>query len=83
MLSLTRYVGERFVILDSTNQLIIIELVQVRQDKARIGFTADKAITILREEIFKDNYPDIKLPEPKAVLSTRAKGYRDENSHTQ
>jgi carbon storage regulator CsrA len=51
MLVITRRENERTHILLPNGQTIIVTLVQVRTDKARLGFDAPKEIQIAREEL--------------------------------
>jgi carbon storage regulator CsrA len=48
MLVLTRNVGEKICI---GGRMVVVTLVQIRGDRARIGIDCDKGITVNREEI--------------------------------
>ncbi len=56
MLVLSRQIDEKVIIYRENNGNIdiiaTITLVDIRGDKARLGFEADKSITIHREEVF-------------------------------
>lgn len=58
MLVLTRNIGQRVIITTAAGEKIKIELAKVQGKQAKLGFTAEKNITILREEIEG-------LPSPK------------------
>ncbi|MHC1623165.1 MAG: carbon storage regulator CsrA [Candidatus Methanospirareceae archaeon] len=48
MLVLTRKIGERIVIGDD----VFVSVVDIREDKVRLGITAPKEMTIHREEVY-------------------------------
>jgi carbon storage regulator len=50
MLVLSRQAGERVVV---GNRALIVEVIEIRGDKVRLGFTADAATPIHREEVFE------------------------------
>ncbi len=52
MLCLTRTLGEKIVIGEGENA-IVVEVVQIERGKVRIGFTCRKDIKIWREEVFR------------------------------
>ena len=49
MLVLSRHRGERLII---GNRVIIIEVVEIRGDKVRLGIDAPEDISVHREEVF-------------------------------
>lgn len=49
MLVLTRKLDQSIVISDS----IVIQVIEVRGDKVRLGITAPKDITVHRDEVYK------------------------------
>lgn len=49
MLALTRKPGERVVIGDN----VIVEVVEVRGDRVKLGFTGPRGIPIRREEVMR------------------------------
>lgn len=53
MLVLSRKRNERIVICRGGEVLATVTLVEVRADKARLGFEADQAIAIHREEVYR------------------------------
>jgi len=62
MLVLTRSIGTRIVIGEAGQTLtgpIVVTLVDMRREKARIGITADRDISVAREEIWSsENSPN-------------------------
>ena len=59
MLVLTRKVGEKIVISDEQGRIepIVITLVDVDRNKARIGIEAERTLLVLREELTDDGKP--------------------------
>lgn len=49
MLILSRKIGEKIIVNDN----VTITVVEIRGDKVRIGFEADKEIKIHREEVYR------------------------------
>ena len=54
MLVLSRKIGERIII----NKNIVLEVVEIRGDKVRLGIIAPKEVPIFREEICTDYRPE-------------------------
>ena len=50
MLVMSRKRGERIVIGDKT---AVIEVIEIRGDKVRLGITADREIPVHREEVYQ------------------------------
>lgn len=50
MLVLSRKLHERIVIGDVPNQ-VVLEVLEIDRGKVRLGFTADKSVVIVREEL--------------------------------
>lgn len=58
MLVLSRHRHERIII----DHDIIIEVLEIRGDKVRLGIIADESVPIHREEVYVEAYPDRTLP---------------------
>jgi carbon storage regulator len=58
MLVLSRHRDERIIINGGTPDEVVILLVAIRGDKARIGITAPKRISVDREEVHKAKAQD-------------------------
>lgn len=54
MLVLSRKLGERIII----NKNIILEIVEIKGDKVRLGIVAPRDIPVFREEICTDRRPE-------------------------
>ena len=55
MLVLSRKEGER-IFLEVNGVRIVVELAAMMAGKVRIGVTAPRTVTILREEVYRDQY---------------------------
>ncbi len=60
MLVLTRELGERIVIDGGT---IVLEVVEIRRGKVKLGFTAATSVTIDREEIHEKKKREVRRDE--------------------
>lgn len=50
MLVLSRKTGEVVVIGDGPNR-VVLKVIEIQNGKVRLGFTADKSVVIVREEL--------------------------------
>jgi len=73
MLALTRKAGQSIVIggLDGTIPLVTVTILEIREDRIRLGFTASRKIPIHRKEVWIRLQPpgNTALDEGKAVAS--------------
>jgi carbon storage regulator len=63
MLVLTRKVGERIVI----DNRIVVEVLQVKGNRIRLGIEAPAGATILRQELLLEEQRDTELALPNEV----------------
>ena len=61
MLVLTRKYGEQIVIKTEDGKEVVITLVKVKGNQARIGVEADKSVSIYRKEILQDSTEETAL----------------------
>lgn len=61
MLVLSRRNREKVLLKDSSGQLITVEVVDVRGDRVRLGFTAPDSVRIFREEVVLTHPPIAEL----------------------
>ena len=67
MLCLTARLGERIIIGDKDNP-IIVEVIRITKTQTKLGITASEEINIAREKVFKENHPEIVLPPAKGGI---------------
>lgn len=65
MLSLTRHVRERIVVIPPESGPIRVTLIEIKGGKVRLGFEADSDTQILREEVYLAMVRDGDLPAPQ------------------
>lgn len=64
MLVISRNVGERLLLMVH-GELIVIENVETRRDKQRLGITASDAVVVFREEIAPSDWQEAASAIPK------------------
>ncbi len=54
MLVLTRKTDQKIIFTTSHGEIIVLTVVAINGDRARLGIEADRSITIHREEVHRD-----------------------------
>lgn len=62
MLVLSREPDERIVLTHPDGSTMVVEVVEVRGNKVRLGITAPRIITVDREEVHKQKHPEYTKP---------------------
>jgi carbon storage regulator CsrA len=66
MLCLSRETNERIVIFVGGQIVATVMVVEVRGKKVRLGFDADPAVVIHREEVYKQIQKEVRSGDPNA-----------------